>query len=59
MGEMVTISIPKEIKEFIERYKGDREWGDYLLDACTKAQSYDQIMRNITAGDTNKNPHTT
>jgi len=26
-----TISVPVEVKEALERVKGDREWGDFLL----------------------------
>ena len=26
-----TISVPKEVKEVLERDKGERDWGEYLL----------------------------
>ena len=31
MRRYATISVPVEVKEALERVKGDREWGDFLL----------------------------
>ena len=31
MGRYSTISIPEEVKRILERAKGDRSWGEYLL----------------------------
>jgi len=38
MGKYSTISVPEEIKQTLEKYKGDREWGEYLMELYQKAE---------------------
>jgi len=38
MSKYSTISVPEEVKQKLEENKGDREWGDYLLELYRKAE---------------------
>ncbi len=38
MSKYVTISVPVEVKKRLEQMKGDKEWGEFLLDSCTEGQ---------------------
>ncbi len=38
MNKYVTISVPVEVKTKLEKVKGDREWGEFLLDMCNERQ---------------------
>jgi hypothetical protein len=32
MSKYSTISVPEEVKQTLEKNKGDKEWGEYLLE---------------------------
>jgi len=32
MTKYATISVPAEVKSLLEKAKGDKEWGDFILD---------------------------
>jgi len=36
MNKYVTISVPVEVKERLEKAKGNKEWGDFLLELYTE-----------------------
>jgi predicted CopG family antitoxin len=36
MGKYVTISVPVDVKEQLEKAKGNKEWGDFLLELYTE-----------------------
>ena len=38
MRKYVTISVLREVKEVLERDKGDRDWSDYLLRLYTEVK---------------------
>ena len=38
MSKYATISVPVEIKKRLEELKGEKEWGEFLLDTCTEGQ---------------------
>ena len=38
MSKYATISVPIEIKERLEEAKGEKEWGEFLLEMCTEVQ---------------------
>jgi predicted CopG family antitoxin len=38
MVKYSTISVPEEVKQTLEKNKGDKEWGEYLLDLYQKAE---------------------
>lgn len=38
MGNYSTISLPKRLKEILERDKGDSDWGEYLLQLYSEAK---------------------
>ena len=38
MGKYSTISIQEEIKQKLEQNKGNKEWGEYLMELYQKAE---------------------
>ena len=38
MTKYATISVPVEVKKRLEELKGDKEWGEFLLNMCTEGQ---------------------
>jgi predicted CopG family antitoxin len=36
MNKYVTISVPVEVKERLEKAKGNKEWGEFLLELYTE-----------------------
>jgi predicted CopG family antitoxin len=38
MRKYSTISVPEEVKQTLEKNKGDKEWGEYLLELYQKAE---------------------
>ena len=38
LSKYATISVPIEIKERLEKAKGEKEWGEFLLEMCTEVQ---------------------
>ncbi len=36
MGKYATISVPVNVKKRLEKAKGDKEWGDFLLELYTE-----------------------
>ena len=40
MSKYATISVPVEVKKRLEEMKGDKEWGEFLLDSCTEGQRF-------------------
>ena len=34
MSKYATISVPVEVKELLEELKGEKEWGEFLLETC-------------------------
>ncbi len=38
MSKYATISVPIEVKERLEKAKGEKEWGEFLLEMCTEGQ---------------------
>ncbi|MCL7391360.1 MAG: hypothetical protein LZ171_04895 [Thaumarchaeota archaeon] len=39
MSSYSTISIPKRVKQVLEKDKGDRDWGEYLLNLYEEAKA--------------------
>ncbi len=39
MSNYSTISVPGEVKKALERAKGDREWGRFLMDLYAEAEN--------------------
>jgi hypothetical protein len=39
MSKYTTISVPIEIKKRLEQAKGEKEWGEFLLEMCTEGQN--------------------
>ena len=38
MSKYATISVPIEVKKQLEKAKGEKEWGEFLLEMCTEGQ---------------------
>ena len=38
LSKYATISVPIEIKKRLEQAKGEKEWGEFLLEMCTEGQ---------------------
>jgi len=38
LSKYATISVPVEVKKRLEELKGDKDWGEFLLDSCTEGQ---------------------
>jgi hypothetical protein len=38
LSKYATISVPIEVKKRLERAKGEKEWGEFLLEMCTEGQ---------------------
>jgi hypothetical protein len=39
MSKYSTISVPIEIKKRLEQAKGEKEWGEFLLEMCIEGQN--------------------
>ena len=38
LSKFTTISVPIEVKKRLEKAKGEKEWGEFLLEMCTEGQ---------------------
>ncbi len=38
MSKYATISVPVEVKKRLEEMKGEKNWGEFLLETCTEGQ---------------------
>jgi len=60
MSKYSTISVPEKIKQTLEENKGERDWGEYLLELYTKAeeekkkQALEKISSLLTEEDFEK-----
>ena len=36
LSKYATISVPVEVKKRLEELKGEKEWGEFLLETCTE-----------------------
>jgi len=43
MSKYQTISVPKEVKATLEKAKGDKEWGEYLMNLYEEADEARRI----------------
>ncbi len=54
MSKYATISVPIEVKKRLEKAKGKKEWGEFLLEMCTEAQrlkskrAFDELAKVLT-----------
>jgi hypothetical protein len=57
LSKYATISVPVEIKKRLEEMKGNKEWGEFLLDSCTEGQrikgkkSFEELRKLLTDED--------
>jgi len=38
MSKYATISVPTKVKAQLEKIKGEKEWGEFLMEMCTERQ---------------------
>ena len=38
LSKYATISVPVEVKKRLEELKGDKNWGEFLLETCSEGQ---------------------
>ena len=57
MSKYVTISVPVEVKERLEKAKGNKEWGEFLLELYNERRflkskkSFDELANFLTKED--------
>ncbi len=57
MSKYVTISVPVEVKKRLEELKGEKEWGEFLLNMCTESQqlkgrkAFEELRKLLTKKD--------
>lgn len=59
LSKYATISVPVEVKKRLEKAKGKKEWGTFLLEMCTETQrqkskkAFDEMTKLLTEDDLN------
>jgi predicted CopG family antitoxin len=38
LSKYATISVPVEVKKKLEEMKGEKDWGEFLIETCTEGQ---------------------
>jgi len=57
MSKYATISVPIDIKERLEKAKGEKEWGEFLLEMYTERQrlkgkkAFEELRQLLTEED--------
>lgn len=57
MSNYSTISVPGEVKKALEKAKGDREWGRFLMDLYAEAENtrrsraFEELAESLSEGD--------
>jgi predicted CopG family antitoxin len=57
MSKYATISVPTEVKKRLEKGKGDKEWGDFLLELYTERRllkskkAFEEVANLLTSED--------
>jgi predicted CopG family antitoxin len=57
MSKYVTISVPAEVKERLEKAKGNKEWGEFLLELYTERRvlkskkAFEELSSILTGED--------
>ena len=60
MSDYSTISVPRRVKETLEKDKGDRDWGEYLLKLYEeakerrRAKAFRELKKLLTSEDLDK-----
>ena len=59
LSKYATISVPTEVKARLEKAKGEREWGEFLLEMCTEGQrlkgkkAFEELRQLLSTEDLN------
>ena len=57
MGKYSTISVPEDVKAILEKNKGDKDWGEYLIEIYEAAEedkrrrAFEKIREMLTEED--------
>jgi hypothetical protein len=59
LSKYATISVPIDIKKRLEKAKGKKEWGEFLLEMCTEGQrlkskkAFEELTQTLSEDDLN------
>lgn len=57
LSKYATISVPVEVKKRLEELKGEKEWGEFLLETCTEGKrlkgkkAFEELRQLLTEED--------
>ena len=57
MSKYATISVPTKVKTQLEEIKGNKEWGEFLMEMCTERQrlkgkkAFEELRELLTKED--------
>ncbi len=57
MTQYATISVPEDIKKALDKAKGEREWGEFLLELYAEAKrlrsrkAFEELTKALTSRD--------
>jgi predicted CopG family antitoxin len=57
MSKYATISVPAKVKAQLEKEKGEREWGEFLLEICSERKrlkgkkAFEELRQLLTKED--------
>jgi predicted CopG family antitoxin len=57
LSKYATISVPIEVKKQLEEMKGEKEWGEFLLETCTEGKrlkgkkAFEELRKLLTKED--------
>jgi hypothetical protein len=57
LSKYATISVPIEVKKRLEKAKGKKEWGKFLLEMCTEGQrlkskkAFEELTQTLSEDD--------
>ena len=57
LSKYATISVPVEVKKRLEEIKGEKEWGEFLLEMCTEGRrlkgkkAFEELRQLLTEED--------
>ena len=57
LNKYATISVPVEVKKRLKEIKGEKEWGEFLLEMCSQRQqlkakkAYEELRQLLTEED--------
>jgi hypothetical protein len=59
LSKYATISVPVDVKKRLEELKGEKEWGEFLLESCTEGhrlkgkKAFEELRQLLSKDDLN------